>query len=183
MAIVDRHSRGELCQAGGALYLFPKLDPKLYPIADDQQFIPGIAAGRKVLLVQGSGFNWPTPDHFRVVFLPNTDDLTGSDRPIARFPGIIASGIAYERAYRSGSRSAPSGAEPGLLAQPSRCTGSCGHLATDYAAIMAGIFTDGGEMIVPSMMRARCWVCGISLFSQYLQRRPFLCRRPGRGCH
>ena len=58
-----------------ALYLFPRLDPKLYPIADDQQFILELLLEEKVLLVQGSGFNWPSPDHFRVVFLPNADDL------------------------------------------------------------------------------------------------------------
>ncbi|MEW9899788.1 pyridoxal phosphate-dependent aminotransferase [Chitinivorax sp. PXF-14] len=69
----------------GALYLFPKLDPKLYPIADDQQFILELLLEEKVLLVQGSGFNWPTPDHFRVVFLPNTDDLQEAIGRIAHF--------------------------------------------------------------------------------------------------
>ena len=69
----------------GALYLFPRLDPKMYPIADDQEFILELLLEEKVLLVQGSGFNWPTPDHFRVVFLPNTDDLTEAIGRIARF--------------------------------------------------------------------------------------------------
>ena len=69
----------------GALYLFPKLDPKMYPIADDQEFILELLLEEKVLLVQGSGFNWPMPDHFRVVFLPNTDDLTEAIGRIARF--------------------------------------------------------------------------------------------------
>ena len=59
-----------------AMYLFPKLDPKMYPIKDDQQFILELLLEEKVLLVQGTGFNWKTPDHFRVVFLPNVDDLT-----------------------------------------------------------------------------------------------------------
>ena len=68
-----------------ALYLFPRLDPKLYPIADDQQFILELLLEEKVLLVQGSGFNWPTPDHFRVVFLPNADDLREAIGRIARF--------------------------------------------------------------------------------------------------
>jgi alanine-synthesizing transaminase len=68
-----------------ALYLFPRLDPKLYPIADDQQFILELLLEEKVLLVQGSGFNWPTPDHFRVVFLPNVDDLREAIGRIARF--------------------------------------------------------------------------------------------------
>ncbi|MFM8797828.1 MAG: pyridoxal phosphate-dependent aminotransferase, partial [Fluviibacter sp.] len=53
----------------GALYLFPKLDPEMYPIKDDEQFMLELLKEEKVLLVQGSGFNWPHPDHFRVVFL------------------------------------------------------------------------------------------------------------------
>ena len=68
-----------------AMYLFPKLDPKIYPIADDQQFILDLLLEEKVLLVQGTGFNWKTPDHFRVVFLPNVDDLTEAMGRIARF--------------------------------------------------------------------------------------------------
>ncbi len=68
-----------------ALYLFPRLDPKVYPIADDQQFILELLLEEKVLLVQGTGFNWPTPDHFRVVFLPNVDDLREAIGRIARF--------------------------------------------------------------------------------------------------
>ena len=68
-----------------ALYLFPRLDPKVYPIADDQQFILELLEAEKVLLVQGSGFNWPQPDHFRVVFLPHLDDLGEAIGRIARF--------------------------------------------------------------------------------------------------
>ena len=68
-----------------ALYMFPRLDPKMYPIADDQQFAYDLLADEKVLIVQGTGFNWPTPDHFRLVFLPNTDDLTEAVGRIARF--------------------------------------------------------------------------------------------------
>lgn len=68
-----------------AMYLFPKLDPKIYPIKDDQQFILDLLLEEKVLLVQGTGFNWPAPDHFRVVFLPNVDDLTEAIGRIARF--------------------------------------------------------------------------------------------------
>ncbi len=68
-----------------ALYLFPRLDPKMYPIADDQKFILELLETEKVLVVQGSGFNWPHPDHFRVVFLPNADDLTEAMGRIARF--------------------------------------------------------------------------------------------------
>ena len=68
-----------------ALYMFPKLDAKLYPIADDQQFAYDLLAQEKVLIVQGTGFNWARPDHFRVVFLPNTDDLAEAFGRVARF--------------------------------------------------------------------------------------------------
>ena len=68
-----------------ALYMFPRLDPKLYPIADDQQFAYELLAEEKVLIVQGTGFNWAQHDHFRVVFLPNVDDLTEAVARIARF--------------------------------------------------------------------------------------------------
>ena len=68
-----------------ALYLFPRLDPKVYPIENDQQFILELLEAEKVLVVQGSGFNWKSPDHIRVVFLPNTDDLIDAIGRIARF--------------------------------------------------------------------------------------------------
>jgi len=68
-----------------ALYLFPRFDPKVYPIENDQQFILELLEEEKVLVVQGSGFNWIHPDHIRVVFLPIADDLTESINRIARF--------------------------------------------------------------------------------------------------
>jgi alanine-synthesizing transaminase len=68
-----------------ALYMFPRLDPKVYPIADDQQFAYELLAEEKVLIVQGTGFNWIAPDHFRIVFLPNVDDLREAIGRIARF--------------------------------------------------------------------------------------------------
>lgn len=68
-----------------ALYLFPRLDPDIYPIENDQQFVLDLLLEEKVLLVQGSGFNWHQPDHFRVVFLPNVDDLTEAVGRIAHF--------------------------------------------------------------------------------------------------
>jgi len=68
-----------------ALYMFPRLDPKIYPIADDQQFAYELLAETKVLIVQGSGFNWIAPDHFRVVFLPNSDDMTEAFGRMAKF--------------------------------------------------------------------------------------------------
>ena len=68
-----------------AMYLFPSLDPKMYPIEDDEQFALDLLLEEKVLVVQGSGFNWPYPDHFRVVFLPNSDDLTEALGRVAHY--------------------------------------------------------------------------------------------------
>jgi alanine-synthesizing transaminase len=68
-----------------ALYLFPRLDPKMYPIEDDQKFILELLEAEKVLVVQGTGFNWTHPDHLRIVFLPNMDDLAEAIGRIARF--------------------------------------------------------------------------------------------------
>ncbi|SFI77944.1 pyridoxal phosphate-dependent aminotransferase [Nitrosomonas sp. Nm34] len=68
-----------------ALYLFPRLDPKIYPIQDDEKFVLDMLLEEKVLVVQGTGFNWPYQDHFRVVFLPNSDDLAEAIGRIAHF--------------------------------------------------------------------------------------------------
>jgi alanine-synthesizing transaminase len=68
-----------------ALYLFPKLDNKLYPIADDRAFIYQLLVQEQVLVVQGTGFNWPHPDHIRVVFLPNEQELRHAISKIACF--------------------------------------------------------------------------------------------------
>ena len=68
-----------------ALYMFPRLDPKIYPIEDDQQFFLQMLEETKVMLVQGTGFNWPQPDHFRIVFLPHLDDLREAITRVARF--------------------------------------------------------------------------------------------------
>jgi alanine-synthesizing transaminase len=68
-----------------ALYLFPKLDRRMYPITDDQQFILELLEEQHVLVVQGTGFNWPEPDHLRIVFLPNADDLHDAVGRFGRF--------------------------------------------------------------------------------------------------
>ena len=68
-----------------ALYMFPKLDPKVYPIDDDRQFFLELLRSTRVMLVQGTGFNWPAPDHFRIVFLPHEDDLREAIGRIAKF--------------------------------------------------------------------------------------------------
>jgi len=70
-----------------ALYMFPRLDPKVYPIHDDQQFFLDVLQETRVMLVQGSGFNWDAPDHFRIVFLPHEDDLREAIGRLARFLG------------------------------------------------------------------------------------------------
>ncbi len=59
----------------GALYLFPKLDPKRYAIKDDEQLVLDLLRTKHLLMVQGTAFNWPTPDHLRLVFLPNVATL------------------------------------------------------------------------------------------------------------
>ena len=68
-----------------ALYMFPRLDPKVYPIVDDQQFFLEVLQETKVMLVQGTGFNWADTDHFRIVFLPHEDDLREAIGRIAKF--------------------------------------------------------------------------------------------------
>ncbi len=68
-----------------ALYMFPRLDPRIYPIVDDQRFFLDMLEETKVMLVQGTGFNWPQPDHFRIVFLPHEDDLREAIGRVAKF--------------------------------------------------------------------------------------------------
>ena len=68
-----------------ALYMFPRLDPKVYPIADDRQFFMEVLRATRVMLVQGSGFNYPDNQHFRIVFLPHEDDLREAINRLARF--------------------------------------------------------------------------------------------------
>ena len=68
-----------------ALYMFPRLDPKIYPVKDDRQFFLELLQETRVMLVQGTGFNWHAPDHFRIVFLPHEDDLREAIGRIAKF--------------------------------------------------------------------------------------------------
>jgi alanine-synthesizing transaminase len=72
-------------QPRGALYVFPRLDPDAYPIEDDQQFVLDLLREQHVLVVQGTGFNWPRPDHLRIVTLPRADDLTEAIERIGTF--------------------------------------------------------------------------------------------------
>lgn len=74
-----------MVKAAATLYMFPRLDPKVYPISDDQSFALQLLKDEKVLVVQGTGFNWINPDHFRMVFLPNGDDLMDAMKRMERF--------------------------------------------------------------------------------------------------
>ena len=65
--------------------MFPRLDPAVYPIKDDQEFFLEVLQETKVMLVQGTGFNWPNPDHFRIVFLPHEADLREAINRLALF--------------------------------------------------------------------------------------------------
>lgn len=69
----------------GALYMFPKIDTKKIKIKDDQKMVLDLLRQEKMLLVQGTGFNWPAPDHFRLVFLPTEEVLTDACTRLARF--------------------------------------------------------------------------------------------------
>lgn len=62
-------------QAKGALYLFPRLDPEVYPIKSDEQFALDLLEQQKILISHGTAFNWIRPDHFRLVTLPNVKDM------------------------------------------------------------------------------------------------------------
>ena len=70
-----------------ALYMFPRLDPQMYPIEDDREFFMQVLRATRVMLVQGSGFNYPDQQHFRIVFLPHEDDLREA---IGRLAGFLA---------------------------------------------------------------------------------------------
>lgn len=92
-----REQRDEVCrlintipgvscvQPKGAFYIFPRLDQEKFGIKDDQQFILDLLLQKKLLLVQGTGFNWPTPDHFRLVYLPRVEELREAITRLADF--------------------------------------------------------------------------------------------------
>lgn len=72
---------------GGALYFFPKLDIDRFAITDDERFVLDLLLQEHMLLVQGTAFNWPEPDHFRIVFLPSAEDLLDAVARLERFLG------------------------------------------------------------------------------------------------
>ncbi|MFJ9840968.1 pyridoxal phosphate-dependent aminotransferase [Kitasatospora sp. NPDC101155] len=69
----------------GALYAFPRLDPKVYKIKDDARMVLDLLRSQRILLVQGTGFNWPEPDHFRLVTLPRAEEITDAVTRIGDF--------------------------------------------------------------------------------------------------
>lgn len=69
----------------GALYCFPRLDPEVYPIVDDEAFVIDLLRTQRILVTHGTGFNWPEPDHFRLVTLPNVEVLTEAIGRIAEY--------------------------------------------------------------------------------------------------
>ena len=69
----------------GALYCFPRLDPAVYPIEDDEAFVIELLRAKKLLVTHGTGFNWPDPDHFRLVTLPDVGVLEEAIERIADF--------------------------------------------------------------------------------------------------
>ena len=83
-------------QASGSLYLFPRLDPEVYPIKDDEQFALDLLRQQRILVTQGTGFNWPNPDHFRLVFLPGVNLLNEAlDRIEEYLEGLRERGIRF----------------------------------------------------------------------------------------
>jgi alanine-synthesizing transaminase len=79
-----------------ALYMFPRLDPAVYPIEDDRQFFMEVLRATRVMLVQGSGFNYPDNQHFRIVFLPHEEDLREAIGRLAEFLAL------YRRRHGTG---------------------------------------------------------------------------------
>ncbi|GAA2149692.1 pyridoxal phosphate-dependent aminotransferase [Kitasatospora kazusensis] len=69
----------------GALYAFPRLDPQVYKIRDDAQMVLDLLRAERILVVQGTGFNWPEPDHFRLVTLPRPEEITDAVTRIGDF--------------------------------------------------------------------------------------------------
>ena len=69
----------------GALYVFPRLDPEVHPIVDDEKLVLDLLLEEKILVTQGTGFNWPTPDHLRIVTLPWARDLANAIERLGNF--------------------------------------------------------------------------------------------------
>ena len=77
--------------AAGAMYLFVKLDPELYPIESDEKFVIDLLQDQKILVSHGTAFHWPTADHFRFVILPSVVDIKEAVQRIAAFLAVYRS--------------------------------------------------------------------------------------------
>jgi alanine-synthesizing transaminase len=69
------------------MYLFPKIDIKRFGITNDEQFILDLLKEKQILMVHGRAFNWPDPDHFRIVFLPHVEELRSAIYSLGEFLG------------------------------------------------------------------------------------------------
>ena len=87
----------------GALYAFARLDPEVHRIVDDEKFVLDLLLREKIHVVQGTGFNWPRPDHFRIVFLPHEGDL---HEAIGRIAGFLEK---YRRRHGARRQAAAAG--------------------------------------------------------------------------
>ena len=87
LALLEQIPGVSCVQPKGALYLFPRLDPEVYAIKDDQRLVLELLREQHLLLVQGTGFNWPDPDHLRIVTLPHVEDLRDA---IGRFADFLS---------------------------------------------------------------------------------------------
>src|SRR5690606_29708942 len=85
LGIAQRNPRGQLRQAQGRPVPVPQTGPKVYPIHNDEKMVLDLLLQEKILIVQGTAFNWPWPDHFRIVSLPRKDDLEMAIGRIANF--------------------------------------------------------------------------------------------------
>lgn len=88
--------------AAGAMYLFPRLDPAVYPFEDDEKFVLDLLEEQKILVSHGSAFHWPTPDHFRFVILPSLEDIEEAVRRISSFLAIYRKKTADAAAATAG---------------------------------------------------------------------------------
>src|SRR6185312_586576 len=84
--------------SAGAMYLFVKLDPDMYPIESDEKFVIDLLQDQKILVSHGTAFHWPTPDHFRFVILPSVSDIEEAVRRISAFLSVYRSKAAIAAA-------------------------------------------------------------------------------------
>ena len=121
----------------GALYAFPRLDPEVYDIEDDEQLVLDLLLQEKILVTQGTGFNWPAPDHLRIVTLPVGPRSGRRDRAAGQLPGQLSTVTAstVERVTHSHSHSSSSGPSP-LGPLPARIV--VGLLVAIGVAVLAG---------------------------------------------